>query len=235
MGSEFFFQKDPCSSIIISAKNKVHKAHNRQSNHKFNKNRSSSNLGTKSSKKSYGNKNRRKVNQILGSGLETSSHLVKSLGMFTKSIIKNVANVIPRTPIKKQDIFGEWKLYLDLELGKADSGSLGYPVLVKFLSKNRASILCDDSKSNSNYTFVFRKWPKLSSVEFSMSVPSDAQGWLQMNKLPTGNPWIEELSPNRKTRSFDTFMLRASLKRSLVNPEVIILKGTVYKKSQGLM
>ena len=171
-----------------------------------------------SSKSSSKNKKKKKTNILndiesdpeksyISDTLESLSKDVLSVG---RSSMKGAVDLLSAKHVYLDQIFGKWRLSQEVEI--REGVFVSCPATVEFCEDNVVYSYFNDNEFTSEFIFKERNWPRACTITFQAEA---FQG-----------PRDEE--PRR-------MLYKGRFKRSIMNPNVIFIRGSIFKLSGKLM
>ena len=146
---------------------------------------------------------KKKNASILDSGLKSISTLADFAAKVTKKSLKLSVDFLASAHVIQSKILGKWRLHQDVEVRKGVI--LSCPATIEFLDDSTLLTFFNDEEYKSEYSFKEKNWPQKCSISFNAKTfqgPKDAE---PVNLYYHGY-----------------------FKRSLLNPNIIFIRGKVY-------
>jgi hypothetical protein len=137
-------------------------------------------------------------------GLETASDAM-SIGMkLAKGTVKGAVDLAANKHVVEYQIFGKWRFMQEIEVKKGVF--ISCPATIEFLEDGTVVTVCDGQKFESEYVFKERPWPRKCGIYFQARAFQGPKDTEPVNMFYKGY-----------------------FKRSIMNPNVLLIRGKVYK------
>lgn len=180
---------------------------NKSKSTKNNKNSTNRKRGNRESENdSESNSKVDKEPSALEVGLEKVSDLGNLALKFTKGTLKASMNLVTAKHVSFSQLIGKWRITQDIEIGKGKV--ISYPVSIQLLDNGTVISSFGDVEYTSTFKFREKQWPRMCRIEFqirSYKAPGDTEP--------------------------SAMLYRGYFKKSLLNPDLIFMRGKVYKAS----
>ena len=151
-------------------------------------------------------KRKRKKNSTLSKGIESASSVVDMAMKLTKGTVKSAIDLCSTKHVNQRQITGKWRLQQEIELRKGSI--INCPASIELLKDGTVISYFNDQEFQSQYIFKEREWPRKCTIEFNCKAfqgPGDTE-------------------PRN-------MYYRGYFKRSIMNPNLIFVRGKVYRLS----
>lgn len=160
------------------------------------------------------NQNRLKKRKFINSLGYTSARIafgfLDKTYQISKLIVKNSIDRFSPKHVTLDDICGKWKM--NQEIALKEDILLSYPATIDFSTSGHVITEDDQGKKHSgNFAFSERIWPRFCTIRFDAYAFQD---------------------PN--TKELVKLIYKGYFKRSIMNPQIVLLRGNVYRK-EGLL
>ena len=146
---------------------------------------------------------KKKPTSVVDTGVKGISTLANFAVKLTKKSIKSSVDFLASAHVMQSKILGKWRLHQEIEVRKGII--LSCPATIEFLDDSTLSTFFNDEEYKSEYSFKEKNWPQKCSISFNAKAfqgPKDAE---PINLYYHGY-----------------------FKRSLLNPNIIFIRGKVY-------
>jgi hypothetical protein len=146
---------------------------------------------------------KKKSSSVVGSSVKGISTLAHFAVKLTKKSFKSSVDFLASAHVMQSKILGKWRLHQEIEVRKGII--LSCPATVEFLDDSTLLTFFNDEEYKSEYAFKEKNWPQKCSISFNAKAfqgPKDSE---PINLYYHGY-----------------------FKRSLLNPNIIFIRGKVY-------
>ena len=151
-------------------------------------------------------KRRRKKQSTINKGIESASSVVNMAMKLTKGTVKSALDLCSTKHVTQRQITGKWRLQQEIELRKGSI--INCPASIELLKDGTVISYFNDQEFQSQYIFKEREWPRKCTIEFNCKAfqgPGDVE-------------------PRN-------MYYRGYFKRSIMNPDLVFIRGKVYRLS----
>ena len=172
-------------------------------NSNSNSNSNSKNSGSKNSKNTK-NSRKRKNPSLLETSANSLMTAAAAAFKFTKGGVKIAVDLVSAKHVSAGQIVGKWRMDQDVEISKG--ASITCPASLEFTEDGKVITTFEGKIFTSNYKFTERPWPRKCTIQFeavAFQGPKD--------KEPI------------------SMFYKGYFKKSIMNPNVVLIRGKVYK------
>lgn len=154
----------------------------------------------------YSRPKKRKVKEksMFDLGLETATDAMNMGMKLAKGTVKGAVDLAANKHVAEYQIFGKWRFMQEIEVKKGVF--ISCPATIEFLEDGTVVTVCDGQKFESEYVFKERPWPRKCSIYFQARAFQGPKDTEPVNMFYKGY-----------------------FKRSIMNPNVLLIRGKVYK------
>jgi len=165
--------------------------------------------GGRASSRTPSSKKRRKSANVLSKGLESASDLANMAMKLTKGSVKAAVDLCANKHVTLMQIVGKWRLQQEIEVRKG--AFVACPATIELHEDGSVVTICDGQEFKSEFTFKERAWPRKCTISFQARA---FQGTKDKEPVP--------------------MFYKGYFKRSIMNPNVVLIRGKVYRLSGKL-
>lgn len=149
---------------------------------------------------------KRKVKQksLFDLGIETASDAMNVALKLGKGTVKSAVDLAANKHVAEYQIYGKWRFMQEIEVKKGVF--ISSPATIEFMEDGTVVTVCDGQKYESEYVFKEKPWPRKCKIYFQARAFQGPKDQEPVNMFYKGY-----------------------FKRSLLNPNVVLIRGNVYK------
>ena len=128
-----------------------------------------------------------------------------SIGVkLAKGTVKGAVDLAANKHVAEYQIYGKWRFMQEIEV--KNGVFISCPATIEFVEDGTVVTLCDGQKYESEYVFKERPWPRKCSIYFQARAFQGPKDQEPVNMFYKGY-----------------------FKRSIMNPNVLLIRGKIYK------
>jgi len=141
---------------------------------------------------------------LLESGVGTLANAATAAFKFTKGGVKSAVDLVAAKHVTLPQIVGKWKMEQEVQLSKG--ASYMCPATVEFTEDGQVLTTFEGKTFTSEFKFTERQWPRKCTIEFEAIAFQGPRDKEPVNMFYKGH-----------------------FKRSILNPNIVLIRGKVYK------
>ena len=152
---------------------------------------------------------KKKKQTMFGFGIESAGDLASKAMKLTKGSVKAAVDLCANKHVNLLQIVGKWRIQQEIEVRKGVF--VACPATIEFLEDGSVVTTCEGQEYKSEFTFKERSWPRKCTISFQARAyqgPKDPEPVAMYYK--------------------------GYFKRSIMNPNVVLIRGKVYRLSGKL-
>lgn len=145
----------------------------------------------------------------LGRGVESATEFANMALKLTKGSVKAAVDLCANKHVTMNQIMGKWRIQQEIEVRRGVF--ISSPATIEFCDDGSVLTTCDGQEFKSEFTFKERAWPRKCTISFQARAfqgPRDPEPVAMFYK--------------------------GYFKRSILNPNVVLIRGKVYRLSGKL-
>ena len=147
---------------------------------------------------------------MLGQGLASATDFANMALKMTKGSVKAAVDLCANKHVSLLQIVGKWRIQQEIEVRKGVF--MACPATIEFLEDGSVVTMCEGQEYKSDFSFKERSWPRKCTISFQARAfqgPKDPEPVAMYYK--------------------------GYFKRSILNPNVVLIRGKVYRLSGKLL
>lgn len=147
---------------------------------------------------------KRKPKTILDVSAEAASDAMNMGLKMARGAVKSTVDLAANKHVSEYQVYGKWRFMQEIEVKKGVF--ISSPATIEFKEDGTVVTVCDGQKFESEYVFKERPWPRTCSIYFQARAFQGPKDTEPINMFYKGH-----------------------FKRSMMNPNVVLIRGKVYK------
>jgi len=147
----------------------------------------------------------------LDAGLKLTQQGMSKVLKMGRGLGKGTVDLLAGKHVYLDQILGKWRLMQDVEVGRGAQAIVSCPATIELCDGGEARSYFGDAECVTQFTFRERAWPKYCTVSFEAEAFQGPQ----------------DDTPVR-------MLYRGRFKKSILNPNVIFVRGTMYRVSRNV-
>jgi len=146
---------------------------------------------------------------FLGAGLSQASSIAKLLTKMGRSSMKGTVDLFSAKHVSLKQILGKWRLSQEVEVRKG--AFVSCPATIEFCEDHDVISYFEGNEFVSKFTFREREWPRTCTITFEAEAFQGPRDDVPIRML-----------------------YRGRFKKSIMNPNVIFIRGSMYRVSTSI-